>query len=275
MPNGPILIVDDEPTNPLALRHALADAYPLVFANKGSAALAAARKHLPALILLDIEMPDMDGYAVCRELKANPALGDTPVIFVTSRSQADGEELGFEVGAVDYITKPISPAIVRARVRNHLSLVRHGQLEQSHRDALSMLGRAGHYNDTDTGVHIWRMASYSRALAEACGWRQEDCALLELAAPMHDTGKIGISDAILRKPGKLDADEWALMKTHSQIGHLILSTSQAPVFSWPPRWPCATTRNGMAAAIRTACPARRSPSRRASSPWPTCSTPFP
>jgi len=93
-----------------------------------------------------------------------------------------------------------------------------------------MLGKAGHYNDTDTGAHIWRMAAYSRSLAEAVGWGRDRCSLLELAAPMHDTGKIGIPDAVLKKPGKLDAEEWTIMKTHTSIGHGILKQSNAPMF---------------------------------------------
>ena len=128
------------------------------------------------------------------------------------------------------IIKPLKPSIVRARVKTHLSLVRAIDLEQSYHDAIYMLGEAGHYNDNDTGVHIWRMAAYASALANACGWSTDACKLIELAAPMHDTGKIGIPDLILKKPGKLDAAEWVVMKTHSIIGHKILSKSKAPVF---------------------------------------------
>jgi putative two-component system response regulator len=93
-----------------------------------------------------------------------------------------------------------------------------------------MLAHAGHYNDTDTGAHIWRMAAYASALARACGWDAERSAQLELAAPMHGTGKLGMPQAILRKPGPLDAQEWVVMKTHPRIGHDILSMSEAPVF---------------------------------------------
>jgi putative two-component system response regulator len=93
-----------------------------------------------------------------------------------------------------------------------------------------MLGDAGHYNDNDSGVHIWRMAEYARALAQARGWSQEKCQMMGLAAPMHDTGKIGIPRDILVKPGSLNADEWVVMKTHCRIGHDILARSQAPVF---------------------------------------------
>jgi cyclic di-GMP phosphodiesterase len=230
MPNGPILIVDDESENLAVMRQILSVDHRLVFARNGADAIAAAIKHMPALILLDVVMPDMDGHAVCRALKADTRTEAIPVIFVTSLSEVGDEATGFALGAVDYITKPVSPSIVRARVRTHLSLVAASQLERSYRDAIYMMGEAGHYNDTDTGVHIWRMAAYCTTLAAACGWNGDDCRLIELAAPMHDTGKIGIPDAILRKPGKLDAAEWEIMKTHSQIGHDILTRSGAPVF---------------------------------------------
>lgn len=230
MLSRPILIVDDEPNNLAVLRQILKDDYPLVFARSGTAALAGAVKHLPSLILLDIQMPDLDGYAVCQRLKDNPATETIPVIFVSALSEVGNEAAGFAAGGVDYILKPVSAPIVLARVRTHLSLVRASDLEKSHRAAIYMLGEAGHYNDADTGVHIWRMAAYSRALAEAVGWQAERVAMIELAAPMHDTGKVGIPDAILRKPGPLTEAEWAVMKTHTRVGCQILSKSDAPLF---------------------------------------------
>jgi putative two-component system response regulator len=226
---NPILIVDDEPANLAILRQILSPHYPLVFAKSGSEALAATEKHAPALILLDILMPDMDGYAVCRKLKASPQTENIPVIFITGLSEVGDEATGFEAGAVDYIVKPVSPAIVLARVRTHLSLVSAAQLEKSYYDAIGMLGEASKLKDTDTGVHIWRMAAYSAALAAACGWDEASCQQLERAAPMHDLGKLGIPDAILRKPGKLDAEEWTVMQTHASIGHQILAGSSAPI----------------------------------------------
>lgn len=230
MPNGPILIIDDEPQNLRVLEQILAGKYKLVFARNGHEALAATRKFRPSLILLDIQLPDMDGYTVCRQLKADPLTESIPVIFITSLADADDEVTGFEAGAVDYIVKPVSSPTVRARVQTHLSLVRAIHLEKSHRDAIYMLGEAGHYNDNDTGVHIWRMADYAGALAHALGWGEEQCRLIELAAPMHDTGKIGIPDAILKKSGALDTADWVIMKTHPRIGYDILSKSDAPVF---------------------------------------------
>jgi len=228
--NGPILIVDDEAANLANLRQVLESEYPLVFARNGEEALAAVAKHHPSMILLDIEMPDMNGYDVCRQLKADRENETIPVIFVTVLSDLGNEEAGFNAGCVDYITKPIVAAIVKARVKAHLSLVRATELEKSQRDAVFMLGEAGHYNDNDTGVHIWRMAAYSREIALAKGWPKKHCDLLELAAPMHDTGKIGIPDAILRKPGQLTSDEWEIMRTHCAIGYRILSQSDAPLF---------------------------------------------
>lgn len=231
MSAGLILIVDDEPLNLDAMRHILEPDYRLIAARSGPDAIAAAVKHAPSLILMDIQMPGMDGYAACVALKADPRTSHIPVIFVTSLSDSWDEARGFDSGAVDYLIKPVSRLSVRARVRTHLSLVRASRLEQSHRDAISMLGRAGHFNDNDTGVHIWRMATFARELAHAVGWSASDCHAMELAAPMHDMGKIGIPSAILRKPGKLDAAEWETMKTHARIGYDILSKSDAPVFN--------------------------------------------
>jgi putative two-component system response regulator len=120
---------------------------------------------------------------------------------------------------------------VRARVRRtHLSLVGAHRLEKSYREASYMLGQAGHFNDIATRVHIWRMAAYARELAAACGWEEEESLTLEMAAPMHDTGKIGIPGDILRKASNLDADEWVIMKSHTRIGYDILRRSDASVF---------------------------------------------
>jgi len=230
MTHGPLLLVDDEVTNLANLRAILAGEYPLMLARSGAEAIGLAVKHQPALILLDIQMPELDGYAVCRALKADPRTEAIPVIFVTALSEVGNEEAGFAAGGVDYLIKPVSAGIVRARVRTHLSMVNTKELEKRSRDAIFMLGKAGHYNDADTGAHIWRMAAYTRELAATIGWSPAECDLLELAAAMHDTGKIGIPDAILRKPGRLDPDEWTAMKTHCVIGFAILSSSEAPVF---------------------------------------------
>jgi len=228
--NYKILIVDDEPNNLRLLQQVLKKQYQLVFANNGQKALDIAKEHKPDLILLDIMMPEMSGYEVCEKLKLNPETVNIPVIFVTAMSEIDDEAHGFDVGAVDYIPKPISAPIVLRRIKNHLSLVRVDELDELARASIFMLGEAGHYNDTDTGEHIWRMAAYAATIAQSLGWSKERKKMLELAAPMHDTGKIGIPDEILKAPRKLSADEWTVMKTHSQIGSDILGKSQNPIF---------------------------------------------
>ncbi|MCQ8130102.1 response regulator [Methylomonas rivi] len=230
MPHGPILIVDDEPINLAKLGTILESDYRLVFASSGQEALTAVAKHCPSLILLDINMPDMDGYTVCRQLKADPRFESIPVLFVTALAEMGNEKEGFAAGCVDYLIKPVCPDIVKVRVKTHLSLVRSAQLERSYRDAVFMLGKAGHFNDNDTGVHIWRMGAFSRALAKSWGWHEHHCEQLELAAAMHDMGKIGVPESILRKPGELTPEERAIMQTHARIGYEILSESEAPLF---------------------------------------------
>ena len=226
-----ILIVDDEPTNLNLLRQILKSAgYQLAFARDGVGALEGAKRHQPDLILLDIMMPGMDGYEVCRQLKSDPGTAHMTVIFVTAMGEVEDETEGFAAGAVDYITKPVSPPVVLARVEAHLQLVRLEELDALARSSIMMLGEAGHYNDTDTGYHIWRMAAYVRAIAEEAGWEPEAARRLELAAPMHDTGKIGIPDEILKAPRKLTPEEWEIMKTHSQIGADILAKCDNPIF---------------------------------------------
>ncbi|MBB1366627.1 two-component system response regulator [Pseudoalteromonas sp. SR44-5] len=224
-----ILIVDDEPANLKVMREVLGNQYRLSFAKSGDAALALVEKEPPKLILLDIMMPNMSGFEVCQLLKQNPATEHIPVIFVTALADESDEFKGFEIGAVDYITKPISPAIVRARVKTHLSLVQAEQLKLAHVDLVHRLGCAAEYKDTDTGEHIVRMSKYSKILALAYGMTEQHAELLKQAAPMHDIGKIGIPDAILLKPGKLTAEEFEHMKQHAKIGAKILANSSSPL----------------------------------------------
>lgn len=225
-----ILIVDDEPYSRLFMQEILADDYEVVQARDGLEAIHTALKENPALILMDISMPKMDGITACEELKSNPATRDIPLIFLTAQNSLSDESKGFDAGAVDYILKPISPPILERRVKTHLSLTRVEKLDALARESIHMLGEAGHYNDTDTGVHIWRMADYAANLARAAGWDQAQSDLLEMAAPMHDTGKIGIPDAILKAERSLTAEEWGIMKQHSKMGYDILVRGQHPVF---------------------------------------------
>ena len=217
-----LLLVDDEPTNLQVLRHVLQADYRLLFATDGARALQVAREQLPQLILLDIMMPGMDGYAVCRALKADPATAGIPVIFITALNDSQDETAGFDVGGVDYLTKPVSPPVVRARVRTHLSLVRMDELRETRLQIVQRLGRAAEYKDNETGMHVIRMSHFSQLLALAAGCSPAWAEDLLNAAPMHDVGKIGIPDAILRKPGKLDAQEWEVMRRHPAMGAEII-----------------------------------------------------
>mgnify|MGYP003500450400 FL=1 len=215
-------LVDDEPTNLQVLRHVLQADYRLLFATDGARALQVAREQLPQLILLDIMMPNMDGYAVCCALKADAATASIPVIFITALDDSQDETAGFDVGGVDYLTKPVSPPVVRARVRTHLSLVRMDELRETRLQIVQRLGRAAEYKDNETGMHVIRMSHFSKLLALAAGHSPAWAEDLLNAAPMHDVGKIGIPDAVLRKPGPLDADEWATMRRHPEIGAEII-----------------------------------------------------
>ena len=217
-----LLLVDDEPTNLQVLRHVLQADYRLLFATDGARALQVAREQLPQLILLDIMMPGMDGYAVCRALKADPATAGIPVIFITALDDSQDETAGFDVGGVDYLTKPVSPPVVRARVRTHLSLVRMDELRETRLQIVQRLGRAAEYKDNETGLHVIRMSHFSQLLALAAGCSPAWAEDLLNAAPMHDVGKIGIPDAVLRKPGPLDAAEWDTMRRHPEIGAEII-----------------------------------------------------
>lgn len=224
-----LLLVDDEPTNLQVLRQVLQQDYRLQFATDGERALALVRQHAPDLILLDVMMPGMDGYAVCQALKSASATAAIPVLFVTALSDATDEVKGLSLGAVDYITKPISAPVVRARVKTHLSLVRADELRETRLQIVQRLGRAAEYKDNETGMHVIRMSHFAYQLALAAGcdplWAED----LLHAAPMHDVGKIGIPDAILQKPGKLTAEEWDVMRCHPAIGAEIIGDDPARV----------------------------------------------
>ena len=217
-----LLVVDDEPTNLQVLRHVLDKDYRLLFATDGTRALQLARQQQPRLVLLDVMMPGMDGYAVCAALKADPATAAIPVIFVTALTDAADETRGFDAGGVDYITKPVSAPVVRARVRTHLSLVRTEELRETRLQIVQRLGRAAEYKDNETGMHVIRMSHFAHRLALAAGCGAEWADDLLNAAPMHDVGKIGIPDAVLQKPGPLDPQEWATMRRHPEIGAEII-----------------------------------------------------
>ncbi|WP_326539640.1 HD domain-containing phosphohydrolase [Pseudorhodoferax sp.] len=224
-----LLLVDDEPTNLQVLRGILQADYRLLYARDGATALKLAREERPDLLLLDVMMPGMSGHEVCRALKAEAATAAIPVVFVTALADAGDEAQGFDAGAVDYIIKPVSPPVVRARVRTHLSLVRMDELKASRLEIVQRLGRAAEYKDNETGQHVLRMSHYAHALALALGQDPRDAEDLLHAAPMHDVGKIGIPDHILRKPQGLNPEEWAVMRTHASIGADIIGQHDSGV----------------------------------------------
>ena len=226
-----VLIIDDAPANIRHLAEILGAHYRVTFALNGEDGLEAARgRSMPSLIMLDVMMPGMDGYEVCRRLKADLRTADIPVIFLTAQSDVSDEERGLKLGAVDYLHKPSHPAIVLQRVRLHLKLhnqnlaledrvrERTQELDETRLEIVRRLGRAAEYKDNETGTHVIRMSHYCHRLALAAGIPAAQAELIHLAAPMHDVGKIGIPDRILLKPGKLDDAEWAIMKEHARIG---------------------------------------------------------
>ena len=249
-----LLIVDDTPANLQILREVLCD-YRSRVANNGATAIRLARDSAPDLVLLDVMMPGLDGFEVCRRLRADPATAGVPVIFITSLGDVPNETLGFEVGGVDYITKPFNARVVRARVQTHIELKRTrdglrkekdklearvlartselqmalDRLRESAIDTVLRLGLAAEYRDDETGQHVLRMAHYAVLVAQKLGWPDQECDCLFHAALMHDIGKLAIPDSILRKPGPLDAGEWVIMKRHPIVGARILSGSDSDI----------------------------------------------
>ncbi|WP_366913616.1 two-component system response regulator [Rhodoferax sp.] len=232
-----ILIADDVPENIELLVVILDESYDIKVASNGEKAIKIVySEEPPDLILLDVMMPGLSGHEVCRRLKANPDRRKIPVIFVTAMSAVEDERLGLEIGAVDYITKPFSPPVVKARVHTHLALYDQSRelermVDQRTRDLLvsrqqiiRRLGRAAEFKDNETGNHVIRMAHYSQLIADAIGLGSSAQDVLLQTAPMHDIGKIGIPDSVLLKPGKLDAAEWTLMKQHPLMGADIIGT---------------------------------------------------
>jgi len=237
-----ILVVDDAVENIDILTIVLDGIYHIKVATNGKLALKIAQSsNRPDLILLDIEMPEMDGYQVCRQLKSQAETADIPVIFLTAKSEHHDESRGLKLGAVDYITKPICPSIVKQRIQTQLTLYRQNrhldlivrertaQLHETQLNIINCLARAGEYKDNETGSHVIRMSYYSQLIALAYGMDAEKAEQLRHISPMHDIGKIGIPDHIMLKPGKLDAQEWKIITTHPQIGAKLIGEHQCDI----------------------------------------------
>lgn len=234
-----ILIVDDMPANIKILGEVLRNDYDIRFARSGQKALELALSDPPDLILLDIMMPNMDGYEVCKRLHEHPKTKNIQIIFITAMDSEEDEARGFDAGATDYITKPFQPPIVKARVKTHLELSRHrnyleelvsertNELRKTQKEIVYRLGRAAEFRDNETGHHVKRLSHYCAMFGEELGMDKEKQEQFMYASSMHDVGKIGIPDHILRKPGKLDSGEWEIMKKHTTIGSDMLDGSDS------------------------------------------------
>jgi putative two-component system response regulator len=248
-----LLIVDDSPANLTLLAGLLHRTYTVKAVNHGAKALKVASQEQPDLILLDIMMPDVNGYDVCRQLKAYKHTQHIPVIFLTSKTDTVSEEIGMSLGAVDYITRPINPQILLSRVRAHLIDAaqirtirvnneylefevarRTRELAALEQVTILTMASLAEVRDQDTGNHLRRTQAYMRALATKLRQHprfsdyltENVIDMLFRCAPLHDIGKVGIPDRILHKPGKYEAHEFEIMKTHPALGRDALLQAQ-------------------------------------------------
>ncbi|MDI1244697.1 MAG: two-component system response regulator [Rhodoferax sp.] len=248
-----VLVVDDSSANLSLLFGLLHESYTVKAANHGSKALAMVSQDEPDLILLDIMMPDINGYEICRQLKANPRTQHIPVIFLTSKNEVENEEMGMALGAVDYITRPISPEILLSRLRAHLVDANHARTMRINNEYLEFevtkrardmaalqevtilaLASLAEVRDVETGNHLRRTQNYIRALARQLHVHPRFFSFLSLSvidmlfkcAPLHDIGKVGIPDRILLKPGRYEPHEFEIMRTHPQLGYDALMQAQ-------------------------------------------------
>jgi putative two-component system response regulator len=247
-----ILLVDDEEKNIKILSAIVKhQGYEYEAARNGREALEKARSYVPDLIFLDIMMPEMDGYEACKQIKEDPALKHIPVVMVTSLADRDSRIKGLELGANDFLSKPIDASELMVRTKNLLkvkeaedflkkyNMILEGEVKQrtaeieesrnrikeGYIDSIERLTIVSEYKDEDTGSHIKRVSYYCSFLAKELGWPEQDVETIFYASPMHDIGKVGIPSDILLKPARLNLEEFNLMKTHTTIGGNILHKS--------------------------------------------------
>jgi len=243
-----VLVVDDQLHNVKLLEALLhAEGYATIAARNGSEALALAATNMPDLILLDIMMPDMDGFETVARLKADPRTKPVPVIMVTALDDRESKMRALEAGAEEFLSKPIDRADLRVRVRNLLRLKEYGdfladhnrileeqvrqrtaQIEEAYRDTVFTLVRASEHKDEETGHHIRRISYYCKEMAAAMDLPADFRSAIYHASPMHDIGKIGIADHVLLKPGGFTPREWVIMRTHCTLGASILGSGTSP-----------------------------------------------
>ena len=244
-----ILLVDDRKENLELLNSFLKKrGYKTRMATTGELALASITAKLPDLILLDIEMPEMNGYEIASILKSDKATAPIPIIFISAHSDTDAKIKAFREGGVDFISKPFATEEVIARVETHLELAEYqhsletkvnqavGKIQQLNNDLkttqnemIMSLGSIMETRDDDTGKHVLRVATYAKLLAELYGIDEDTVELIYKAAPFHDAGKVAIPDAILNKPGKLTPQEWKIMQTHTTAGYKVFKKTTQPL----------------------------------------------
>jgi len=243
-----ILIVDDdEKSREIVSLLLQTEGYETREAPNGIIALESIRRESPDLVILDIEMPAMGGFETVKRIKQDDAVKAIPVIMITGHGDRESRLKALENGAEDFLMKPVDPAELRIRVRNHLRLKELGdllsgmnrelekrvrektsELKDSHRQTILLLTSAAEYRDEDTGAHIRRISSFTAEIARTMGMDEDFVDSIYYASPMHDIGKIGIPDNILLKPARLSRSEWEKMKTHPTIGNFILSGGTSP-----------------------------------------------
>jgi putative two-component system response regulator len=238
-----VLCVDDDGDLLALMGKALGEDYQVLTAdNAGDAISAACGEPRPDLVLLDIDMPDVSGFEVCQALKAEVQTADIPVVFLTSRTEAQSQLEGLELGAVDYIAKPINAAVLRARVRMHIALTsqrhelerlveeRTEQLERTRTELIRRLSRAMELHESAAvGNRVMRLGNYAKLITQAAGARPEVAEMMFKAAPLHDIGKLGVPAEILRKKEKLSAPDWERVKRHPQLGAEIIGEHDDPL----------------------------------------------
>jgi putative two-component system response regulator len=232
-----ILVVDDEPSIVDVLTRFLSrEGYSVVTASNGREALERVRQEPPDLILLDVTMPELDGFTVCQRIKENERTALIPITMLTGLDDREHRTRGIEAGADDFLTKPFEQSILRARIRSQLRLKRlTDQLEHTE-NVIFMLAQAVEAKDAYTEGHLRRLRAYGERLAQACGLSPMEVAAVRYGGILHDIGKIGVDEAIIRKPGPLTPEEAAQMRRHPEIGAQIISQMRfardvAPIIS--------------------------------------------
>lgn len=224
-----VLLCDDELMNrKVASKILKKEGFEVIEAKDGLEALEVLKEHTIELILMDLMMPNMDGYEATKIIKSDEKTATIPLIIISALSDRAAITKGLELGANEYISKPFDITEFRLRVKNAVNMGRL-QNEKSEKELLEILAKTAEFRDNETSAHTVRVGEMAALLAKNFGWSEERIELMRLAAPMHDIGKVGIPDAILLKRGKLDAEEFEVMKTHASIGHTILSEKKSPL----------------------------------------------